>query len=350
MSGRSAAAIVSAICSRSSDIDAAAHIDAAEDVRQLRQRRIVPDRDAGNVGAAARQRHDAEARRHRGAEPEQARADEGQLAFAAGLAQRRHGVAREQAFLAVGHQRHRPARIDPRRWRMHPDQRLGPVMPGVERRAGRRHPDREVGVAFAQVAQQHVDVGAVDLEAQIGPPHARAGQPERDAGRGEVAGRADPHRLCRRPRSGDVENLIVDREQPPRVVDDKLAGRGQAHARRALVEQVGAEQALQPLDLGADRRLRDAERLRRLGEAAQIDDGDQRPQQFGRNIGHDTFAPHGCSGSAGTATNWVVQAVIPTCGFPAADPCFKSRNNPMASYIPFLLCEIRAITCRFRHI
>ena len=52
----------SAICSRSSHIDAAAHIDAAEDVRQLRQRRVVPDRDAGNVGAAARQRHDAEAR------------------------------------------------------------------------------------------------------------------------------------------------------------------------------------------------------------------------------------------------------------------------------------------------
>ena len=209
---------------------------------------------------------------------------------------------------------------------MHPDQRLGPVMPGVDGRSGRRHPDREIGVAFAQVAQQHVDIGAVDLEAQVGPPHPRAGQPERDAGRGEVAGRADPHRLRRRARPGDVENLVVDRQQPPRVIDDKLAGRRQADAGRALVEQVGAEQALQPLDLRADRRLRHAERVRRLGEAAQIDDGDQGPQQLGRNIGHDTFAPHGSSGRIGTATNWVVQVVIPTCGFRPPNPCFKSAT------------------------
>ena len=150
-----------------------------------------------------------------------------------------------------------------------------------------------------------------------------------------------------RARPGDVENLIVDREQPPRVIDDELARRRQAHARRALVEQVGAEQALQPLDLGADRRLRDAERLRRLGETAQIDDGDQCPQQLGRDIGHDTFAPHGCSGRAGTATNWVVQAVIPTCGFRPPIRDFKTSNNPMASYIPFIPCEIRALTCRY---
>ena len=148
-------------------------------------------------------------------------------------------------------------------------------------------------------------------------------------------------------RPGDVENLVVDREQPPRVIDDELARRRQAHARRALVEQVGAEQALQPLDLGADRRLRDAERLRRLGETAQIDDGDQCPQQLGRDIGHDTFAPHGRSGCAGTATNWVVQAVIPTCGFrPPNSRLQVTATTPMASYIPFLPCEIRALTCR----
>ena len=171
--------------------------------------------------------------------------------------------------------------------------------------------------------------------------HPRTGQPERDAGRGEVAGRADPHGLCRGTRPGDVENLVVDREQPPRVIDDKLTRRGQAHARRALVEQVGAEQALQPLDLGADRGLRDAERLSRLGETAQIDDGDQGPQQLGRDIGHDTFAPHGCSGRAGTATNWVVQAVIPTCGFPAADRV-QGRQQPYAILYSIYTMRIRS--------
>ena len=54
-------------------VGAGAHIDAAEDVRQLGQRRIFPDRHARNVGAAARQRHHAEARRHRGAKASDAR-------------------------------------------------------------------------------------------------------------------------------------------------------------------------------------------------------------------------------------------------------------------------------------
>ena len=251
-------------------------------------------------GIAARQRHDAEARRHRSRKAQQARSDEGQFAFAACLAQRRHGVAREQTLLAIGDERHRAAWFDPRRRLIHPDQRLGPVEAGVERGAGGGNPDRKVGVAFAQVAQQHIDVGAVDLEAQVGPTHTRTGQPYCDGGGREVAGRADPHRSCRRPRPGDVENLIVDRQEPPRIIDDKLARRRQAHARRALVEQIGREQALQPLDLGADRRLRHAQRLSRLGETAQIDDRNQCPQQFGRDIGHATFAPHGRLGCAGT--------------------------------------------------
>ena len=48
---------------------------------------------------------------------------------------------------------------------------------------------------------------------------------------------------------------------------------------------------------------------------AQFNDGDQCPQQFGRDIGHDTFAPRGCSGCSGAATHWVAQVVISTCGF-----------------------------------
>ena len=54
----------------------------------------------------------------------------------------------------------------------------------------------------------------------------------------------------------------------------------------STIEQVATEQELQPLDLRAYRRLRHPELGRGLGEAAQVDDGDKRPQQVGWNIGH----------------------------------------------------------------
>ena len=83
-----------------------------------------------------------------------------------------------------------------------------------------------------------------------------------------------------------VEHLIVEREDAPRVVDDHLALCGERHARRALVEQLRAEQHLQALDLRAHRRLRDAERLRGAGEAAQIRDCDEGSQQIRRHVDH----------------------------------------------------------------
>src|SRR5882724_10774 len=68
--------------------------------------------------------------------------------------------------------------------------------------------------------------------------------------------------------------------------DHALASLREAHARCALIEQVVTEKILQALDLRADRGLRHAERSRRLGETAQIDDGNQGSQQVGRDI-HD---------------------------------------------------------------
>ena len=54
----------------------------------------------------------------------------------------------------------------------------------------------------------------------------------------------------------------------------------------AVVEQIAAEHELQPLDLRAHRRLRYSEFMRCLGEAAQVDDGNERSQQFGWDIDH----------------------------------------------------------------
>src|SRR5215204_1078359 len=101
-----------------------------------------------------------------------------------------------------------------------------------------------------------IDLGGVKLEMQIGPVGARAFEPKRGAGRGHVARGSDPDGLGRKAGPGNVEDLIVDREKPPRVVDDEFPGRSEADAGRALVEEVGTQKALQSLDLRADGRLR----------------------------------------------------------------------------------------------
>ena len=92
--------------------------------------------------------------------------------------------------------------------------------------------------------------------------------------------------LRAQPRRRQIDDLVVDAEHAPRIIDDEIAGRGEAHARRALVEQFAIEQHLQALDLRADRRLRHTERIRGLCKRAQIDNCDQRSQQFSRNIDH----------------------------------------------------------------
>jgi hypothetical protein len=65
-----------------------------------------------------------------------------------------------------------------------------------------------------------------------------------------------------------------------------LAGWRQHDARRTLVHQLAAEELLEPLDLGADGGLRDAEQLRGAGEAAHVDDRDEGAQELRRDIGH----------------------------------------------------------------
>src|SRR5262249_42528857 len=96
---------------------------------------------------------------------------------------------------------------------------------------------------------------------------------------------ADPHAGCSA-RSGDFDDPVVDREQLACAANHRLAFGRERHAGRALVEQLAPEQDLQTLDLRADCRLSHAEALRRLGEAAKLDDRDQGSQQFGRNVRH----------------------------------------------------------------
>src|SRR5437763_3062339 len=70
------------------------------------------------------------------------------------------------------------------------------------------------------------------------------------------------------------------------MLDHAVALGRERDAGSAFVEQLAPEQHLQTLDLRAHRRLRHPEAMRGLGEAAKLDDRDQRSQQLGRNIGH----------------------------------------------------------------
>ncbi len=68
--------------------------------------------------------------------------------------------------------------------------------------------------------------------------------------------------------------------------DHRLTLARERDAGRFAVEQFAAKDRLQALDLRADRRLSDAKRLRRFGEAAQINNRDKCAQQIGWNIRH----------------------------------------------------------------
>ena len=65
------------------------------------------------------------------------------------------------------------------------------------------------------------------------------------------------------------------RERRPRVRQRGLARGGQPHGATRPVEQRLTHLAFQPLDLGADRRLRDVDALGGAGEVGLLGDGDE---------------------------------------------------------------------------
>ena len=74
------------------------------------------------------------------------------------------------------------------------------------------------------------------------------------------------------------EELLLLREQPLRAAVEALARLGRLDAAAGAVEELPAEPLLERADLEAHRRLRDAELLRRAGEAPPLDDGAERRQ------------------------------------------------------------------------
>ena len=79
------------------------------------------------------------------------------------------------------------------------------------------------------------------------------------------------------PLAGDlVEQLLLEREQALRAAVQPQARLGRLDATSGAVEELRAEPLLERAHLERHGRLRDAETLGRLREAAALDDGDKR--------------------------------------------------------------------------
>ena len=183
-------------------------------------------------------------------------------------------------------QRHRPVGVEAGRVAAHPNDLLRAAMAGVRRRR-HRQAEQKIDISGAELARQRiVEIRAHD-ETHVRPALAELREGARQHRGDEIARGPDAdHQFGSRAAFSDMHDLIVDREQAARVADHQVCLRRQADALDAAVEQVAAEQELQPLDLRADRRLGHAELGRGFGKTAQVDDGDKGPQQVGWNIGH----------------------------------------------------------------
>ena len=107
-------------------------------------------------------------------------------------------------------------------------------------------------------------VGPLELAEQLGDDDGRR------AGRGAERKRSREVALALR---GDlVDHLLLEREQPLRAAVEPRAGLGRLDPPPGAVEELRAETLLERAHLERDRRLGDAELLRRLGERAPLDD------------------------------------------------------------------------------
>ena len=85
--------------------------------------------------------------------------------------------------------------------------------------------------------------GTLYGKAQVRPARPRRGQHVGQLIAHAVLAHADANQLGRRV-THDLHDVIVDRKEPPRRIDDLLAHGGELDAGRALVEQLNAEQPL----------------------------------------------------------------------------------------------------------
>ena len=97
------------------------------------------------------------------------------------------------------------------------------------------------------------------------PPHQRRGQDVRDAD-------DQPQRLAARPSLERVDELAPEREDLVGVAERDPAGLGEHEVAPPAGEQLLAQDLFEPVDLAADRRMRQAQLLARPDDAALLGD------------------------------------------------------------------------------
>jgi hypothetical protein len=139
---------------------------------------------------------------------------------------------------------------------------------------------REVEIAALEVALEiHALVGA-DVHPQLGMRPRERGEQLCQPVRGEILRDADLDGAAIAGPSHDIARLFRQRQQPPRIGQEPLAGFGRRHVLAVAVKQYLAEIVLQPPDLLAHGRLRAVDTLAGAGEAAGFDHRDEAPQQL----------------------------------------------------------------------
>src|SRR5262249_6477669 len=153
----------------------------------------------------------------------------------------------------------------------------------------------QIEIAAADALQQADRVIAADLDPPVaGLPPKRAD--DRAQGLSRDVWNPQPKTMQRILRSAGDDQLVVDGQQAAGGLQRLLAPRGEIDAGGLLLDQVAAQQRFQLSHVRADGGLRQLEQLRRLGEAAELVDRNERPQQLGRNV--DLALPEARLGAA----------------------------------------------------
>src|SRR5262249_25789292 len=141
-----------------------------------------------------------------------------------------------------------------------------------------------------------------------------------------------------------AHDLIVDREHAPGMPEHLLAALRQLDAGKAFLDQIGADERFQPPHMGADRGLCQIEKMGRLGEAAELADGDKRAQQVGRNVGHSgAGVSRGGAGSRSVAARSSSDRYFPLLRVT------RRRNGAWYQPTVFaLIMPVSAGSCNFR--
>jgi hypothetical protein len=137
----------------------------------------------------------------------------------------------------------------------------------------------EVDVALAQEFEQLRRRGAFERHAHPRPGLVEAPQNGRQIGADDVVRHAQAHLALVGGSAHGAEHLVVERDQPVGMGQKPLAVRLQRQAPVMALEQLGAEQLLQPLELLADRGLGQVEERRGSRHAAGLDHGHEGAQE-----------------------------------------------------------------------